>query len=127
MPPTPAPPQRRRAAGRKRAFGEESSRVQVPGRSGHYGRRSGRRRANQVGGDQTFRLSDPLYGALLGMQVVFYTVALLAMAWPSIGNRFALARISAFFLMVNVAALLALVQWLAGVRQELWQPTQRTG
>ena len=39
----------------------------------------------------------------------------------------ALARLSGFFVLVNVAAGQALLQWLAGVRQELWEPTRRPG
>ena len=52
-------------------------------------------------------------------------MALAALAWPETIGRFGLARISGFFLLVNVAAGQALLQWLAGVRQELWEPTRR--
>jgi predicted LPLAT superfamily acyltransferase len=68
-----------------------------------------------------------LYAALLYAQVLFYALALGALAWPSSVGRLALARISGFFLLVNAAAGLALLQWLAGVRQELWEPTRRPG
>ena len=40
-------------------------------------------------------------------------------------GRFTLARLSAFFLLVNAAAGQALLLWLVGVRQELWEPTRR--
>lgn len=70
--------------------------------------------------------SDPLYELLFVIQALFYAVALLAIVAPLIARHSALARISAFFLMVNVAALCAALQWLAGVRQELWQPTHRS-
>lgn len=69
--------------------------------------------------------AEPLYAALLYAQVLFYAIALGALAWPSTVGRLALARISGFFLLVNAAAGLALLQWLAGVRQELWEPTRR--
>ena len=61
-----------------------------------------------------------LYG-----QLAFYAMAFAALAWPETVGRFSLARFSAFFLLVNVAAGQALLQWLAGVRQELWEPTRR--
>ena len=68
-----------------------------------------------------------LYAALFYAQLLFYALALSALAWPSSVGRLALARISGFFLLVNAAAGLALLRWLAGVRQELWEPTRRPG
>jgi glycosyltransferase involved in cell wall biosynthesis len=68
---------------------------------------------------------ESLYAALLYAQLLFYALALGALSWPSSVGRFSLARISGFFLLVNSAAGLALLQWLAGVRQELWEPTRR--
>jgi hypothetical protein len=68
---------------------------------------------------------QPLYALLLWAQVLYYALALGALASPSGVGRFALARISGFFLLVNAAAGLALLQWLGGVRQELWEPTRR--
>lgn len=68
---------------------------------------------------------QPLYGFLLYAQIAFYAVALAALAWPETVGRFSLARISGFFLLVNAAAGQALLQWLAGVRQEIWEPTRR--
>jgi predicted LPLAT superfamily acyltransferase len=58
-------------------------------------------------------------------QVAFYALALGALVWPAGVGRLALARISGFFLLVNGAAGLALLQWFTGVRQELWEPTRR--
>jgi hypothetical protein len=73
-----------------------------------------------------FALRDELsYAVLFWGQVAFYALALGALAWPSSIGRIALARISGFFLLVNAAAGLALLQWLAGARQELWEPTRR--
>ena len=66
-----------------------------------------------------------LYALMYYGQLVFYAMALAALAWPNTVGRFMLARLSAFFLLVNVAAAQALVMWLAGVRQELWEPTRR--
>jgi predicted LPLAT superfamily acyltransferase len=58
-------------------------------------------------------------------QVAFYAMAAAALAWPEAAGRFVLARLSGFFLLVNLAAGKALLLWLAGVRQELWEPTRR--
>jgi len=68
---------------------------------------------------------QPLYAFMLYAQLAFYAMALAALAWPATVGRFGPARISGFFLLVNVAAGQALLQWLAGVRQELWEPTRR--
>lgn len=70
---------------------------------------------------------EPLYASLLYAQLVFYALALGALVSPSFVGRLGLARISGFFLLVNAAAGQALLQWLAGVRQELWEPTRRPG
>ena len=73
-----------------------------------------------------FALRDaPLYAVLFWGQVAFYALALGALVWPAGVGRLALARISGFFLLVNGAAGLALLQWFTGVRQELWEPTRR--
>lgn len=68
---------------------------------------------------------QPLYAFLLYAQLGFYAVALAALAWPETVGRVGLVRISGFFLLVNAAAGQALLQWLAGVRQEIWEPTRR--
>jgi hypothetical protein len=34
-------------------------------------------------------------------------------------------RLAAFFLLVNLAALQALMRWLGGERLEVWEPTRR--
>ena len=68
---------------------------------------------------------EPLYAALFHGQLAFYAMALAALAWPGTIGRFTPARLNAFFLLVNAAAGQALVFWLVGVRQELWEPTRR--
>lgn len=68
---------------------------------------------------------QPIYAFMLYAQLGFYAMAIAALAWPETVGRIGLARISGFFLLVNVAAGQALLQWLAGVRQELWEPTRR--
>jgi hypothetical protein len=44
---------------------------------------------------------------------------------PGLAARVGLVRLAAFFLLVNLAALLAFSQWLVGRRVEVWQPTRR--
>jgi hypothetical protein len=68
---------------------------------------------------------QPLYAVMFHGQLVFYAMAVAALAWPDVAGRFVLARLSGFFLLVNLAAGKALLLWLAGVRQELWEPTRR--
>jgi hypothetical protein len=69
--------------------------------------------------------TQSLYAAMLSGQLVLYALALGALACPETIGRFTLPRLSAFFLLVNLAAAQALLMWLAGVRQELWEPTRR--
>jgi glycosyltransferase involved in cell wall biosynthesis len=69
--------------------------------------------------------AQSLYALMLYGQLVFYAMALAALAWPDTAGRFALARLGGFFLLANAAAGQALVMWLAGVRQEIWEPTRR--
>ena len=74
----------------------------------------------------TFILRGQLFYALmLYGQIAFYAMAVAALAWPDAAGRFVLARLSGFFLLVNLAAGKALLLWVGGVRQELWEPTRR--
>jgi hypothetical protein len=68
---------------------------------------------------------QPPYAFMLYTQLAFYALALGALVWPETVGRIGVARISGFFLLVNAAAGKALLQWLAGVRQEIWEPTRR--
>lgn len=68
---------------------------------------------------------EPFYAALLVLQVVAYLLAGAATLWPTIAGRLSAARLAGFFLLVNLAALKALWQWLTGVRVEIWEPTRR--
>lgn len=70
---------------------------------------------------------EPLYAVLLYGQLAFYALAMAGLSAPGLAAWFALARLSAFFLLVNAAAARALVLWISGVRQELWEPTRRPG
>lgn len=69
--------------------------------------------------------ASPGYAALFAAQVAGYSVAAAATFWPAVAGRLALARLAGFFLLVNLAALRALWQWLTGVRVETWEPTRR--
>ena len=67
----------------------------------------------------------PVYAAALWLQAAAYGLAIAGLAVPSLADRTAVVRFPAFFLLVNLAAAKALGLWLAGVRQELWEPTRR--
>ena len=66
-----------------------------------------------------------LYRAALHVQLLLYALALAGLALPRLSASSVIIRLSGFFLLVNVAAAKALVLWLAGVRQEIWEPTRR--
>ena len=70
-------------------------------------------------------MGQPLYAAMFYGQLAFYALAVAALAWPETVGRFVLARLSGFFLLVNLAAGKALLLWLSGVCQETWEPTRR--
>jgi cellulose synthase/poly-beta-1,6-N-acetylglucosamine synthase-like glycosyltransferase len=69
--------------------------------------------------------ADPLYAFFFYAQLVAYAAAVLGLVSPGVAARLSLARLAAFFLLVNVAALQALWLWVVGTRVEVWQPTRR--
>jgi glycosyltransferase involved in cell wall biosynthesis len=68
--------------------------------------------------------AQPFFAFVLFLQIGLYVLAVAGLLWQSL-SRFTLVRLSAFFLLVNVAALQALLLWIGGHRVEVWQPTQR--
>jgi hypothetical protein len=68
---------------------------------------------------------QPLYLAFFIIQIVLYLAAVAGMLWPQLAARLMVVRLSAFFVLVNAAALKALALWMIGSRVEVWQPTQR--
>jgi hypothetical protein len=44
---------------------------------------------------------------------------------PAVAERLGLVRLAAFFVLVNLAALQALLRWVSGERLEVWEPTRR--
>jgi glycosyltransferase involved in cell wall biosynthesis len=68
---------------------------------------------------------QPLYLTFFIVQIVLYAAAVAGMLWPQLAARLVLVRLSAFFVLVNAAALKALALWIVGSRVEVWQPTQR--
>lgn len=71
--------------------------------------------------DQTF------YLLAFVAQLVLYSLAIVGLAWPALAARVSVIRLSAFFVLVNAAALKALLLWLSGARLEVWEPTRRPG
>ena len=71
------------------------------------------------------RLESPLYALAFALQAFFYLAALAALRrWIS-AHRTLPGRIALYFSSVNMAILVAWVQYFRGVRQELWTPSQR--
>jgi cellulose synthase/poly-beta-1,6-N-acetylglucosamine synthase-like glycosyltransferase len=69
--------------------------------------------------------AQPVYAALLIAQVAVYALAITGLWLPKLAEKLLIIRIPAFFLLVNLAAAKALVLWILGVRQEVWEPTRR--
>jgi hypothetical protein len=70
-------------------------------------------------------LNQPFYAAALGAQLVFYVCAWAALRrWGGLHRTLA-GKIALYFSTVNMAALVAWVQFARGVRQELWTPSRR--
>jgi hypothetical protein len=69
--------------------------------------------------------AEPCYAVAFYGQAALYALAGLGLQSPVIARRSPLIRLAAFFVLVNAAAARALGQWLAGVRQEVWEPTRR--
>jgi len=70
-------------------------------------------------------VSEPLYAGIFVAQMTFYGLALLA--WRDaggIGQRI-YGRVPLYFVGANLAAGFAWIKFLAGVRQELWEPSRR--
>lgn len=67
---------------------------------------------------------DPLYAALLGLQLLFYALVALGALMPSSRER-VLVKIPYFFVQVNVAIAHATLAYLSGTRMTVWQPSAR--
>lgn len=70
-------------------------------------------------------LDRPFYALAVAVQIAFYACAWAALRqWGRLDRSLA-GRIALYFASVNLAALVAWVQFARGVRQELWTPSQR--
>lgn len=65
------------------------------------------------------------YFAMLVAQAAFYGLAVVGILSPKVSASNFVVRLSAFFVLVNVAALKALLLWIGGRRVEIWEPTRR--
>jgi cellulose synthase/poly-beta-1,6-N-acetylglucosamine synthase-like glycosyltransferase len=72
-------------------------------------------------------LAQPFYLVLFILQLVFYILAFLAYREILSLNNTLAGKIALYFTVVNLAILKAWVQYLSGVRQEIWTPSQRGG
>jgi hypothetical protein len=71
--------------------------------------------------------AEPLYLVMFVGQAALYAAAIAGLLWPDAAGRLPLVRVSAFFVLVNAAALKALALWITGARVEVWEPTRRPG
>lgn len=66
------------------------------------------------------------YLLLFAGQLVFYGIAGLGTLGVSLARDHLVGKIAMYFSVVNAAILVAWIRFLAGVRQEIWEPTRRT-
>lgn len=67
--------------------------------------------------------AGPLYVATLGLQGLFYAVALGGLGAERAGRRLGRLALPHYFCVVSVAGLAGLGRWLAGGAQATWRPT----
>ncbi|MES9827875.1 MAG: glycosyltransferase family 2 protein [Candidatus Thiodiazotropha sp.] len=72
-------------------------------------------------------LAQPFYIALFTLQIVFYILAFFAYREILKLHNSLAGKIALYFIVVNLAILKAWIQYLSGVRQEIWTPSQRGG
>lgn len=70
-------------------------------------------------------VGNPFYAIVLLLQVVFYSLALLAWYRVSDMQNRVLGKVPLYFSIANVAIALAWIKFLMGTRQELWEPSRR--
>ena len=68
--------------------------------------------------------SSSLLAWLLGIQLIFYAMGVLALISPKIQSAL-VPRLAGFFILVNASMLVAWMYHLSGRRSVQWQPTQR--
>jgi cellulose synthase/poly-beta-1,6-N-acetylglucosamine synthase-like glycosyltransferase len=81
-----------------------------------------------LGSSASLAAGEPLWWIVLGPQIVFYALA--GLGWVGHGRpwgRRKLFWIPYYFCLGNVAAALAILSLLRGVRYETWTPSRRTG
>jgi cellulose synthase/poly-beta-1,6-N-acetylglucosamine synthase-like glycosyltransferase len=70
-------------------------------------------------------LQQPLYAALLVVQVAFYALAYLGWRGVPWARNSLFGKIAVYFTVVNLATLVAWWRFAQGARQEIWDPTRR--
>lgn len=70
-------------------------------------------------------LPSPFFGAVFAAQIVFYLIAVAAFAQVGGVHQTLPGKVALYFSSVNLAILVAWVQFARGVRQELWTPSAR--
>jgi hypothetical protein len=64
------------------------------------------------------------YGAVFVMQVAFYLAALVSWALERMGVTFSLLALPQYFVITNLASLIAFVKFLTGERYTRWEPSR---
>ena len=70
-------------------------------------------------------LDQPFYLLAFVVQVGFYLIAFAAFSRRGVIRDTLAGRVALYFTSVNMAILIAWVQYFRGVRQELWTPSAR--
>jgi len=69
-------------------------------------------------------LDDPFYRLALGLQIAFYTFALLGYLWQKRGKVPRILGIPFSFCLVNLAALVGVARFLMGKKSGKWEPVR---
>lgn len=72
-----------------------------------------------------FLIGYSVYPLFLSIQCVPYLLSGMGFVAPALASRYMIVRIPLFFSISNAAILIAWVQYLLGVRQEIWGPSKR--
>lgn len=74
-----------------------------------------------------YLLKSNIYLGIFVLQIMFYSLALLA--WIKVGGieQKVFGRVPLYFTIVNIAIFRAWLLFARGVRQEIWEPSKRTG
>ena len=73
-------------------------------------------------GTNFFLLNNPFFWLTLGCQIVFYLFAFIGWRFQIMGNKVKLFYIPFYFCLLNISALIGLINFILGVRSGSWVP-----